>query len=323
MGRKVLAAWMLLVAAMGSATELAFAQNYPARPIRFIVSQAPGGPSDAYARLIGQQLSERLGQGVVVENRAGAEGAIGMEFAAKAPPDGYTIALTATSVIAINPNLYKKLPYDPIRDFEPISLIGSIYYAVMVHPAVPANNMKDFIALAKAKPDHFNYGSGGSLARIGTELISLGTGIRLTHVPYKSTSASLTDLLGGQLDLVILPLSDALPYFQTGKLKALAVTSPKRIAQFPNISTVAEAGFPGFEFSAWVSVHAPAGIPKDISRKLNSEISRILSTPDVIEKFRGMGFEPESSTPEQLAALTKADIAKYAKVVKDAGIAQH
>ncbi len=322
MARKILMGCVLLAVALAGTIEPALAQSYPSKPIRFIVTQGPGGASDIYARLIAQKLSESLGQQVLVDNRPGAEGIIGMEATAKAAPDGYTIVLTANSVLAMNPSLYKKLSYDPVRDFDPITMVGSVFYAILIHPSVPANSMKDFITLAKAKPNQLNYGSGGTVARIGTELFNLETGIRLTYVPYKSNPPALTDLLSGQLDLMLLPLGGAVPHVKTGKLKALAVTSPKRFLQLPDIPTMAEAGVPGFEFSAWVAIHAPAGVPKEILQKLNSEITKILGMPDVIERFRTMGFEPQPSTPEQLAAFTKSEIAKYAKVIKDAGIPQ-
>ncbi len=322
MARKILMACVLLAVAMASTSGLALAQSYPAKPIRFIVTQGPGGASDIYARLIAQKLSESLGQQVLVDNRPGAEGIIGMEATAKAAPDGYTIVLSASSVLAMNPSLYKKLSYDPVRDFDPVTLVGSVSYAILIHPSVPANSMKDFITLAKAKPNQLNYGSGGTVAHIGTELFNLETGIRLTYVPYKSNPPALTDLLAGQLDLMLLPLGGAVRHVQSGKLKALAVTSPKRFPQLPDTPTMAEAGVPGFEFSAWVAIHAPAGVPKEILQKLNAEMTKILSMPDVIERFRSMGFEPQSSSPEQLAAFTKSEIAKYAKVIKNAGISQ-
>lgn len=322
MARKILMSCVLLAVAMASTIELALAQSYPTKPIRFIVTQGPGGASDIYARLIAQKLSESLGQQVLVDNRPGAEGIIGMEATAKAAPDGYTIVLSASSVLAMNPSLYKKLPYDSVRDFDPISLLGSVFYALVVHPSVPANSLKDFVTLAKAKPNQLNYGSGGTVAHIGTELFNLETGIRLTYVPYKSNPPALTDLLAGQLDMMLLPLGGAVRHVQSGKLKALAVTSPKRFPQLPDTPTMAEAGVPDLAFSAWVAIHAPAGVPKEIQQKLNAEMTKILSMPDVIERFRSMGFEPQSSSPEQLAAFTKSEIAKYAKVIKNAGISQ-
>jgi len=322
MARKILMACVLLAVAMAGTSGLALAQSYPAKPIRFIVTQGPGGASDIYARLIAQKLSESLGQQVLVDNRPGAEGIIGMEATAKAAPDGYTIVLSASSVLAMNPSLYKKLPYDPVRDFDPITLLGSVFYALVVHPSVPANSLKDFITLAKAKPNQLNYGSGGTVAHIGTELFNLESGIRLTYVPYKSNPPALTDLLAGQLDMMLLPLGGAVRHVQSGKLKALAVTSPKRFPQLPDTPTMAEAGVPDLVFSAWVALHAPAGVPKEILQKLNAEMTKILSMPDVIERFRSMGFEPQSSSPEQLAAFTKSEIAKYAKVIKNAGISQ-
>lgn len=312
---------LLLLVTLASPVGLAFAQNYPNRPIRFIVTQGPGGTSDILARAIAKKLSESLGQQVVVDNRAGAEGILGTDAAAKAAPDGYTIVLSAQSVLAVNPGLYKKLPYDPVRDFDPITLVGSVLYGIFVHPSVPANSLQEFIALAKAKPNQLNYGSGGSVAHIATEMFNLATGIRLTYVPYKSNPPALTDLMGGQLDMMLLPMVAA-PQVKSGKLRALAVTSPKRFPQLPDVPTMAEAGVPGFEFSAWIAIHAPAGVPVERIQKLNTEIAKVLALPDVIEVGRGLGFEAQSSTPEQLATLTKAEILKFAKVIKDAGISQ-
>lgn len=309
-----------LLAVVASPIQPVWAQGYPTKPIRFIVTQGPGGASDVVARTIAQKLSESLGQQVIVDNRSGANGIIGAEATAKAAPDGYTIGLGSSPILAINPSLYKQLPYDPVRDFAPIALIAKAFYVIVVHPSVPANSVKDLIVLAKAKPNQLNYGAGSSGARIGTEMFNSAAGVSLTYIPYKSAPPALTDLLAGHLDLILEPIPSAAPHIKTGKLKALAVSATKRLPQLPDVPTLAEAGVPGYEFSSWLSVYAPAGVPKDILEKLNAEIVKILNIPDVVERLRSLGFEPQPSTPEQLATLTKSEIAKYAKVVKDAKI---
>ena len=308
-----------LLVAMG-AVQSVCAQGYPARPIRFIVGQGPGGASDVVARAIAQKLVERLGQQIIVDNRAGANGIIAMEAAAKAAPDGYTIALGSSPMLAINPSLYKQLPYDPVRDFSPIALVGVAPYVLVARPSLPANSVKDLVALAKSKPGQLNYGAGSSGTRIGTEMFNSAAGVSLTYIPYKSAPPALIDLLAGQVDLVLEPVMSASAHIKAGRLKALAVSTAKRVPQFPDVPTLSESGISGYEFSSWLSIHAPAGVPKNIVEKLNTEIVKILKLPEIIDKLRSLGFEPQSSTPEELAAFTSAEIAKYAKVVKAAGI---
>lgn len=310
---------ILLGFTLAAAAAPALAQGYPTKPLRFIVTQGPGGTSDILARAIAEKLGLALGQQVIVDNRPGAEGILGMEATAKAPPDGYTFVLSANSVLAINPGLYKKLPYDPVRDFDPVTLVGTVFYGVFLNPSVPANSLEEFIKLARSKPNKLNYGSGGSVAHVGTEMFNLATRIRLTYVPYKSNPPAMTDLMGGQLDMMLLPLMAA-PQVRAGKLKAIAVTSPKRFPQLPDVPTMAEAGVPGFEFSAWVAIHVPAGVSADRIQKLNFEVSKVLSNPEIIELGKTLGFEAQSSTTKQLADLTHAEIIKFAKVIKDANI---
>lgn len=317
--RFVLARILLALAAL-SIVQSAGAQGYPTRPIRFIVGQGAGGASDVVARAIAQKLAERLGQQVIVDNRAGANGIIAMEATAKAAPDGYTIALGSSPMLAINPSLYRQLPYEPVRDFSPIALVGVASYVIVARPSLPANSVKELVALAKSKPGHLNYGAGSSGARIGTEMFNSAAGISLTYIPYKSAPQALTDLLSGQVDLVLEPVMSASAHIKADRLKALAVSTAKRVPQFPDIPTLAELGIPGYEFSSWLSIHAPAGTPKSIVEKLNTEIVRILKLPEIVDQLRSIGFEPQPSTPEELAAFTVAEIAKYAKVVKTAGI---
>lgn len=295
------------------------AQNYPNKPLRFIVTQGPGGASDILARIIARKLGDSLGQPVVVDNRAGAEGIIGTDLAAKSPPDGYTMIFTANSVMAMNPSLYKKLPYDPVKDFDPVTFLGRVTYGVFINHTVPANTLAEFIGHAKSNPGKLHYGAGGTVARIGTEMFNSAAGIKLEYVPYKSNPAAVTDLMGGQIQMMILPLASA-QQAKTGKMKILAVNAPARSSQLPNVPTMIESGIPNYEFSAWTAIHVPAGTPKERIRTLNTAIARILAMPDVIEEARTAGFELQSSTPEQLTQLVKADIQRYAKVIKDLGI---
>lgn len=313
---------LALVAALAGSVGAAFAQDYPNKPIRLIVGQAAGGASDVLARILASKLGDSLGQQMVVDNRAGANGIIAAEAVAKAAPDGYTLLMGSSPILAINPALYKKLPYDPVADFTPIALFGKAFYALLVPVSSPANSVKDLIALAKAKPSQLNYGSGSSGARANIEIFNSAAGIKLTHVAYKSNTQALTDLLGGRLDMLFETTVTSAPHIKTGKVKALAVTSAERLTQFPELPTVSESGVPGYEYTAWVSVHAPAGLAPGIQQKLSAEIMKVMSMPEVIEKFRSLGFEPRFGNVEQVTALLKSDIVNYRKAVKDAGIPQ-
>ncbi len=318
--KSLLRGCVLLCAAVMAGVFPAWAQNYPAKPIRLIVAAGAGGTSDVIARAIAQKLAESLGQQVVVDNRPGANGVIGTEVAAKAAPDGYSIILGSVSTHGSNPSLYSRLPYDPVRDFAPITLVGQAPYVILVQPSFPANSVKEFIGQAKAKPGQINYGAGTNAARIGTEMFNSMTGISLTHIPYKSTAQALTDLMAGQLQVIFEPLVTALPHIKAGKLKVLGITSTRRLPMVPDIPTVAEAGVPGYEYSGWLAMYAPAGVPREVVQKLNAEIVKILNLPDIADRLRSVGFEPQPTSSEQLAAFTKAEVAKYARVVKEAGI---
>lgn len=298
----------------------ALAQAYPSKPIRFIVYQGAGGTSDVLARTVGQKMSDSMGQQVLVDNRPGANGIVAMELSAKAAPDGYTLVFGASPTHAINPGLYKKLPYDPVRDFAPVSLLGRPSYVVVVNPSV-ANSIKDFVTLAKSKPGQLNYGAGGSNPRIATELFNNAAGVKISHVPYKSNSQALTDLMGGRVDLVIEPLMSALPAIQAAKLKPLAVTSPQRLPQLPDVPTLAEAGIP-YALTPWAAIYVPAGVSRDIVMKLNGEVVKALKLPDVIARFNSLGFEAQSSTPEELGNFTRSEITEYAKIIREIGIPQ-
>ncbi len=297
------------------------AQSYPSKPVRMIVPSTPGGGPDIMARAVGQKLTEAWGQTVVVENRGGAGGIIGSEAAAKAPPDGYTLVMANAGSHAVNASLYAKLPYDPIRDFAPVTLVSSAPNILIVHPSLPVRNVRELIALAKQKPDTLTFGSGsnGSTAHLTGELFKLQAGVRLVHVPFKGAPAAVVGVMSGEVALAFPNIPPALPQVKAGKLRALGVTTLTRAAAAPEIPTLAEAGLPGFEAVAWFGVLAPAGTPRDIVLKLSQEIARIVRMPDMQDRLRLEGAEAVGSTPEQFAETIRRDIAKWAVVVKTSG----
>ena len=299
-----------------------FAQNYPAKPLRMITPVSAGSAVDTVARVVGQKMSDSWGQQVVVDNRIGANGIIGTEAAAKSPADGYTLFLGNDAMLATNPNLYSKLPYDPVRDFAPVTLAAWIPLVLVVHSSLPVKSVKELIALAKARPGEVNYASGGngSPQHLPMEMLKAATGIKLVHVPYKGLIPALNDVVGGQVPVMFAGMSGALPHIQSGRLRALAVGGLKRSPALPAVPTVAEAGVPGFNYAAWTGFLVPAGTSKDIVVRLHAEITRILALPDVRDKLVSLGFELAGSTPEEFGALIRNDIARVAKVVKDAGI---
>ncbi|MGE4243069.1 Bug family tripartite tricarboxylate transporter substrate binding protein [Ramlibacter sp.] len=309
----------LLAIASLVATPSAHAQDYPNRPVKLVVAQAAGGAADVLGRVLATRLSDALGQQVIVDNKAGANGIIGVEAVAKAPPDGYTLLLGSAPNLAINPALYRKLSYDPMTDLAPIAILGQVYYAVLVPANSPANTMSEFIAMVRAKPNQFNYGSGSSGARANIEIFNTAAKIQINHVPYKSNSQALVDTVGGRLDMIFETTTTAAPQFKTGKVKVLAITSPERHFLHPEIPAVAEA-VPGYEYSSWVSVNAPAGIPPAVQQRLTNEIGKIMARPDVIEQFRALGFEPKYGNASVLATRLANDITRYKKAVKDANI---
>lgn len=298
------------------------AQSWPAKPIRIIVPFAPGGPADLLPRLIGPKLTEAWGQPVIVENKPGAGGNIGMDLVAKAAPHGYTLVVGPNGNLVVNPHLYPNLPYDIFRDFTPITLIATFSNLLVVHPDGPAKSISDLIALAKARPGTLTYGSPGtgSQPHLGGEFLKLMAGIDIVHVPYNGTAPALRDLLGGQITFMFAQTSVALPQVHAGKLRALGVASLQRTAQLPEVPTVAESGLPGFEAVSWYALLAPSGTPKEITAKLQAEIGRILQLPDVKEKLGALGGEGVGNTPEQLTSLLRAESARYADIVKRANI---
>ena len=300
----------------------AFAQSYPDKPIRFIVGFAPGGVTDIVARALGQKLYERLGQQVVVENRAGGSGVIAAVMTAKAPPDGYTLLMSSISTMATNVSTSANLPYDPLRDFAPITLVVVTPYLATVNAVLPIANLREFIALAKAKPGQLNFGSSGTGggAHLAVELFKVMAGIELTHVPYKGASLALTDLMGGHIQLTFSQPPIVLPHIRSGKVKGLAITSAQRLAALPEFPTFAESGVAGYEATSWQGLVAPAGTPRAIVMKLNAEIRRALRLPDIGTRLAAEGSEAGNTTPDEFGAYIRREITKWAKVVKTSGI---
>lgn len=313
---------MLLLAALLGGLPLAHAQSWPAKPIRFIVPFTPGGGNDTIARLIGQKLSGTLGQQVVIDNRAGAGGTIGAEAAARSAPDGYTMFLAGVATHGINPNLRKKLPYDPVRDFEPVSLIAQAPLLVVVHPSLPVRNVRDLVALAKSKPGEVTYasnGAGGS-SHLAVELFQMTTGTKMLHVPYKGLSPALTDLISGQVQVMFSSAVAMLPQVKAGRLRAIAMTGGKRSPAIPELPTVAESGVPGYETGSWYGIVMPAGSPKPVVNRLAKEVAAIAKSPDIAERLVEDAAIPVGSTPEEFGAYIRKELARWAKVVQQGRI---
>ena len=318
-------AWRFTAMAVAASAVIAAAsaqpqQTYPDRPIRVVVPLGTGGATDMTARLFGQKLADAVGQQVVIDNRPGAGGIIGADLAAKASPDGYTLLIGSTSH-AILPGLHKKLPYDLVKDFAPVSLLVAYPLVLTVHPSVPAKSLKELIALAKAKPGQINYASqgNGSTVHLNAELLKSMAGINLVHVPYKGTAPQIIALLAGEASLGFNTLSGVLSHMKAGRLRALGTTGEKRIPSLPDLPTIVEAGVPGFETGVWAGVLAPAGTPRSIITKLHGEFTRILQFPETKERLAAIDFEPVGNTPEAFGAFIKEEVMKWAKVVKDSG----
>ncbi len=307
---------------LGCAIAGGAAMAYPVKPVRLIVPYPPGGGNDTLARLFGVKLTEAWGQQVVVDNRPGAGTIIGTQLAARAVPDGYTLLLSSIATHAIAPNLYARPGYDPVKDFAPITLLAVAPTVVCVNLSVPAKTLKDLIALAKAKPGELKFASGGAATppHMAGEIFAAMTGIRLVHVPYKGGGPAHAGLLGGETNMMFDTAASILPHVQSGKLRALAIARPARLPEYPNLQTFAEAGVPGYEVNAWYSMHAPAGVPKDIVAKLNRDFVRVLKLPDIQERLKALGSEGVGNTPEEFAKFVRVESAKYAKAIKDAGV---
>lgn len=311
--------WMLAVLLI--LTFPAVAQNYPDKPIRLIVPFPPGGGTDIFARLIGNKLSETLRWVVVVENRPGAGGNIGVDAVAKSPPDGYTIVMGQTSNLAINPTLYPALPYDPLKDLVPVIGIASAPLVIVVAATSPYRSLKDIVAAAKAKPGEMMFASpgNGTVAHLAGERLQGVAGVQFQHVPYKGSAQALTDLIGGNVDLFVSSVTSALAQIKGGKLRAIAVTSAHRLAELPNVPTVAESGYKGFEASTWFGLLVPKGTPAPIVMQLNREVNRVLQRPEVRQTIASEGGEPLGGTPEQFSALLRSEYAIWGRAVKESG----
>jgi len=320
-----IAALVIAAALAGPAPMPALAADalatFPSKPVRLIVPFPPGGSTDILARAIGQKLSEAWGQPLVIDNRPGAGGIIGMETAAKAAPDGYTLVMGHVGTLAANPALYKSLPYDPVKDFAPVTLIAMVPNVLVVGPAVSSKTVAELVALAKSKPGKLDYGSGGngSAAHLATEYFKLKAGIDIQHVPYKGTAPALQDLLGGQIAFIITGLPPVLPQVKSGKLRILGVASAQRLKQFPDIPTIAESGVPGYEATQWYGILAPAATPKDVVAKLNRDVVNALKDPSVADKLAAEGANPVGDSPGEFAAFIRNEIDLWGKVIRATG----
>jgi tripartite-type tricarboxylate transporter receptor subunit TctC len=308
----------LALALIGTSAD---AQEYPTKPVRLIVPFAPAGPTDIMSRAISERITARLGQQLVVDNRPGAGGGIGTELAARSAPDGYTMLLGHIGTHAINASLYSRTGYDPVKDFAPITMIATLPLGLFVHVSVPAHSVKELVALARAKPGSINFGSAGSggPTHMAGEMLKSMAHIDIVHVPYKGNAASLTDLVAGRVQMMFSNLLTAGPQARAGKLRAIAISSARRSPQAPELPTIAESGVPGYDLTPWYGVLFPAGTPRAIVMRLNKEIGEILTSPEMVDRFRTQGIDLVTSTPEAFAALIKSEIPKWRKVVKESG----
>jgi tripartite-type tricarboxylate transporter receptor subunit TctC len=299
-----------------------FAQSYPAKPVTIIVPQAPGGTNDAVGRILAQKLTEQMGQTFLIDNRAGAGGNIGTELAARAPKDGYTLLLTISSTQAINPALYRKVGFDPVKDFDPVAPVGVVPNVLVVHPSFPAKSLTEFMAAVKSHKPEYQYASAGngSLNHLLGAMLTSSAGLPLQHVPYKGVSPALTDLLGGQVPIAFASLPSCIEYVRSGRLLALGVSSPKRSPALPEVPAIAEA-VPGFVGELWVGLFAVAGTPAPVVKRLTDAVASAMASPDVLGKFKTLGVEPLSGGPAQLASMLKEDLARWAPIVKASGAA--
>ncbi len=311
-----LAAALAAAALCGSA----WAQTYPSKPITLVVPFSPGGATDIMSRLLAERLNKRLGQTVLVENKPGAGTMIASEYVAKAPADGYTLLIAASS-LGIAPSLYKKVNYDPIKDFTPVSQVASVVHVLVVHPTMPVKNVGELITWLKANPTKANYGSvgAGTSTHLEAELFNSVAGVKMEHIPYKGSAPALTDMIGGQLQVMFDAYASSGPFIKDGRVRLLAVTTAQRSKSLPDTPTVSESGLPGYEAMPWLGVVAPAGTPAPVVNKLYAELHEVLKEPEVQEKFRSLGLDIIGSKPDEFSAFLKKDIVKWAKVIKDSG----
>ncbi|MBC7779580.1 MAG: tripartite tricarboxylate transporter substrate binding protein [Proteobacteria bacterium] len=312
---------MIVVAALCIAGGADAQPTWPAKPVRLVLPFPPGGGTDILGRAMAQRLGESVGQAVLLDNRPGAGGNLGAEIVARAAPDGYTLVLVAPGFV-ISPSLYRKLGYDPFKDFDPVSLVAVIPNLIAVHPSVPAQSVKDLVAFARAHPGKINFGSGGvgTSNHLATELLAVRTGISVVHVPYKGAATAMMDTVAGNVQLITIGTGAALAQVKAGKLRALATLTPGRVPNAPEIPTIAEAGYPGLEVQTWYAVFAPTKTPSAIVRRLNTELSRAMFEPDVRERLASIGAEPMKSSPEELAKFIREDYRRWADVIKSANL---
>ena len=300
----------------------ALAQAWPAKPIRLMVPFPPGGSTDIVARIVAQKLSEKLGQSIVIENRGGAGGTIGTAIIAKSSPDGYNLAVASTSTHVVAPGVYAKLEYDPVKDFAPVGLMAVSPYLLVVNPSVPAKTLKELVALAKSRPGKLNYASAGigSTTHLAMEMLKYASATYMLHIPYNGNGPAGTAVIGGQVEVLFGSLPALLPHAKSGRARAIAVGTPKRSPSLPDVPTVAESGYPGFDASLWLAIMAPAGTPQAIIERLNKELVAIVSAADTREAFDKAGAEPLTGTPADLAAMIRDGVPKYAQIIKTAGV---
>lgn len=307
----------LLVATIGSASQSA-AQSYPTRTIRMIVPNPAGGGVDIFARVVAEKMSEALGQPIIIENRLGARGTLGMAAGAKAPPDGYTLTVAFNGTMAISPHLYRKPGFDAVRDFVAISRGVVVPEVLVAHPTVPAKTLKDLAALARAQPGKLTFGSAGATGQLAVEMFKQAAKADLLHVPYSGGPPVMIDLIAGYIDSAVMSTAYAAPFHKAGKVRALVITGPERAAVLPGVPSAPEAGMPSIHMVNWYAIVAPAGTPRDIVAKLNAEINRALARSDVKDRLNNAGLTPKGSTPEEMAALIRSDYERFGKLVKDA-----
>ena len=307
---------------LAASCSITLAQNYPVKPIRLIIAQAPGSATDVVSRTVGTKLSEALGQSIVVDARPGAGGTLGTEIAAKAPPDGYNLFMANNSTHGANPALYAKLPYDAVKDFAPIIFVAATPYVLSVHPSLPVANLKQLIALAKSRPGQINYASAGngSTHHLSGELLKTMAGIEIVHIPYKGTTPGIAALLSGEVSIMFNTVTGIQPHVKTGRVKALAVTTPKRSEMMPGVPTMSEAALPGFEMLSWFGLLAPAATPRNVITRVNTETAKVLAMPEIRTALANQGLETRGGTPEQFGDYIKGEIAKITKIAKTAGV---
>ena len=306
----------------GCVWQIGNAQSYPSKPVHIIVGYTPGGSNDVLARIVAKHFQDTWRQPFVVENKPGASGQIGADAGAKATPDGYTLVVIPNDVLTVQPNLYPKVPYDPVSDFEPIATLGTVPIALVVNGASPIKSVSDLVATGKTKPGSLTFASSGAGGpqHMSAEMFMLLTGTKMVHVPYKGNAPAITDLLGGQVDVLFSPINSALPHIRSGKLRALAVATDQRVPSLPDVPTLAETGVPGYKSEIWIGLFAPARTPKDIIDKLAAEVLRMQAQSDVKEQLAAQGIDPLGTAPAQVSSLIKADLERWKKVIKETGV---